>query len=183
MRPEAGLSLNGLLNEDALVAQFCLHAVSLRSPSDYGEGGGREAGLRERRALPKSSRRRRGGRARADQRIADAHMGSNGTTEITGQKDGPQNGGLRNHIEGDADQEDDANRHSEVRRISEIGESLHDRTSLDQFDDRIEEQKQHWQPGKYPSSPYPLLRCWCSLSVRGHEFFLLVFTPGKTTDM
>jgi len=29
-------------------------------------------------------------------------MGSNGTAEITGQKDGPQNGGLRNHLEGDA---------------------------------------------------------------------------------
>src|SRR5438094_2393913 len=89
-----------------------------------------------------------------DQRIADARVGSNGTAEITGQKDGPQNGGLRNHIQGDADQEDDADRHNEVRRISEIGESLYDRTNLDQFDDRIEEQKQHRQPAKYPSSPY-----------------------------
>src|SRR6266513_895999 len=61
------LSLNGLLNEDALVAQFCLHPGF---PSGHPRTAEREEGVR-------------------DQRIADAHMGSNGAAEITGQKYGP----------------------------------------------------------------------------------------------
>src|SRR6266566_9438033 len=149
MRPEAGLSLNGFLNEDALVAQFCLHAGF---PSRHPRTTEREEGAKPVFAKEEPSPNHRGDVGGEedvrDQRIADAHMGSNGTTEITGQKDGPQNGGLRNHIEGDADQEDDADRHNEVLWISEIGESLYDRTNLDQFDDRIEEQKQHRQPAK-----------------------------------
>src|SRR6267378_2650778 len=69
----------------------------------------------------------------AEERIADAHVGSDCTAKIASQQDRSKNGGTWNCVQNNTDEQNDPNRSSETQGIAELDHSFHNRRRAEQF--------------------------------------------------
>jgi len=88
-----------------------------------------------------------------EERMTDPHVGGDGAAEIACQHDRSENRGARNHIENDADKQDDPEAENNALRISKLNGCLHDWCRLNQFHDPVHEKEQRSQGAHDPSGP------------------------------
>ena len=88
-----------------------------------------------------------------EERAAYADVCRNRPAEITREQDGPEDRRLRDHVQRETQDLDDADAEDDAGRIPELRRALDGDRELEQLDDRVEQQEKDRQRAKNAPDP------------------------------